>query len=372
MRRSLIYICFVAVLLFTLILPRQSTAIPRFSVEYGQSCQLCHHNPNGGGMRSLYGAQFFSYTDLALTRLEDLGKLEKITPKIGENFQFGADFRTLYYSRWKDVEDNSFLTMQGDLYLAITPSDNTLIYLEKGLGSAFETYALLHGLPGKLAIKAGRFIPSYGWRFADHKSYVRDYLGFSQFPELGPRLTEDSGIEGGFHHLNWDWTLALTNGVSGFIDADEGKALTTRGSFRWALGETNLTLGGCYRYAQVGLANPVKRYAGGFWGLNWRGFTAIGETDLVVNDPAENRTAMATTNIIGYEVHNGFDLNLAYDFLDTDIDKKSGSRTRYKLFSEIYITGYLELVPSVEWHTIETSNTTTEYGSGELQLHLWF
>lgn len=155
-------------------------AIPRFSVQYGQSCQLCHHNPLGGGMRSLYGVQN---------------------------------------------------------------------------------------------------------------------------PELGPRLTEDSGVEGGIHHLNWDLTIALTNGSSGFVDSDAGKALTGRFAARGSIGAANL--------------------------------------------------------------------NLGYDYLDWDVDWKTGYRYRLKLSSEIYLTGYLELVPALEWNDREEDSHKREYGSGELQLQLW-
>ncbi len=83
--------------------------------------------------------------------------------------------------------------MQADLYLAVTPADELLVYIEKGVGSKFEAFAIYRGLPYSGMIKAGRFIPAYGWRFADHKAYSRDYLGFSQYPSSGKQWIEDAG-----------------------------------------------------------------------------------------------------------------------------------------------------------------------------------
>jgi mono/diheme cytochrome c family protein len=52
-------------MILLLILVSTATAIPRYSAQYNQSCILCHVDPSGGGARSLYGAQFFAYTELA-------------------------------------------------------------------------------------------------------------------------------------------------------------------------------------------------------------------------------------------------------------------------------------------------------------------
>jgi len=46
-----------ALLASWLITAGEAGAVPRYSARYGQSCTLCHQNPTGGGMRTLYASQ---------------------------------------------------------------------------------------------------------------------------------------------------------------------------------------------------------------------------------------------------------------------------------------------------------------------------
>ena len=135
-------------------------------------------------MRTLYGAQFFCKMDMQWTPEEDFECIEDYQPKINDNFQYGGDYRSIYWTTETETDStknrmNSFLTMQADIYFAITPADNLLIYIEKGIGSAFEAYVLMRDLPiiGDFTetgvLKVGRFVPSYGWRFAEFRSLGR-------------------------------------------------------------------------------------------------------------------------------------------------------------------------------------------------------
>lgn len=359
----------VTVLLLVLLLTSAGSATPEFAVQYKQSCQLCHHNPTGGGMRALYGAQYFSYMDLPWKPFKNFQELEQIQPKLNDNFQIGVDFRSLY---WNDIgetesdpDGNSYLTMQGDLYFAFTPNDNTMIYVEKGLGSHFEAFAQFQGLPATGVIKAGRFVPNYGWRFADHKSFVRDALGFSANPTKGISLIEDNGIEIGFYPMEWEFSLALTNGAPSAIDGDDGKAVTARSAARFSLLDANVTIGGSYRYNQIGLSSPDLRYGGGFWGFNRGRFTYIGETDWILKD---DKTKLVATHKVDYRIRQGWDVSYSYDFYDPDLDLKTGIATRKRIASNLYLTGYLELIPAIEFN----EENSIKYTTTELQLHVWF
>ncbi len=345
------------------------SATPEFAVQYKQTCQLCHHNPTGGGMRALYGAQYFSYMDLPWKPFKDFEELEQIQPKLNDNFQIGVDFRSLY---WNDIgetesdpDGNSYLTMQGDLYFAFMPSDKTFIYVEKGLTSHFEAFAQFQGLPMAGVIKAGRFVPNYGWRFSDHKSFVRDALGFSAYPTKGTPLVEDSGIEIGFYPMEWEFSLALTNGAPSTIDADDGKAVTARTAARFSLFNANVTIGGSYRYNQIGLSSPDLRFGGGFWGLNHGRLTYIGESDWILRN---GKTGYVTTHKVDYRIRQGWDVSYSYDFYDPDIDLKEGIATRSRIASNLYLTGYLELIPAIEFN----EDNNIKYTTTELQLHVWF
>jgi len=341
-------------------------ALPRYSAKYKQSCSLCHHNPTGGGMRNLYGAQFFSYTELPIKPLEDLDQLKKTDPMINKNVQVGFDFRTIYWKSDNEYVGNSFLAMHGDLYLAFTPSDKMTVYIEKGIHSAFEVYALLKNLPMSGVIKAGRFVPAYGWRFVDHKSFVRDFLGFSQYPEFGRRLIEDTGVELGFYPMGWEAVFGLTNGGSGPVDYDKGKAFTARLLKRLAVGDLQLTAGGSYRYGEIDSDDPLLRYGGGFWGVNYLNWSYVGEIDWLIEPDV---TARIATQQLSYRVKPGWDLVLGYDDYTSDIDADENTPFwRGKVSSEIFLTGYLELVPTFYWQEYDGD----EYGTGEIQLHVWY
>ena len=59
-------------------------ATPRYSMKVGQQCNLCHHNPSGGGLRSLYASQYLLPTRLAMV-VKPESELETMNPRIGEN-----------------------------------------------------------------------------------------------------------------------------------------------------------------------------------------------------------------------------------------------------------------------------------------------
>jgi len=373
-------------ILFLLALAGNVLATPRYAAKYKQSCNLCHVNPSGGGMRTLYGAQFFSKMDVPWTPEEDFESLDDYNPKLSDNFQYGGDFRSIYWAtdNWfyeakYDQKINSFLTMQADLYFAITPADKLLIYIEKGIGSAFEAYVLMRGLTETGVLKVGRFVPSYGWRFADHKSYVREFLGFTPYNTRRVQISEDSGVEFGFYPMEWEFSTSITNGSAvlagaGGIDViNEGKAITVRLLKRFSLGEMNLTLGSSYRYAEFGRNPPFSRYAGGFWGLNFLQFTLVGETDWVIKENPETKsleTQLVTTQVLNYQIRSGLNLFAGYDFWDPDIDKKieDSIATRYKLGLHFFPSSYFGLSPVIYLH----DEFGLKFQTGELMFHVWF
>jgi len=75
---------------------------------------------------------------------------------------------------------------------------------------------------------------------------------------------------------------------------------------------------------------------------------------------------------VSYRIQRGINVSTQYDFYDPDLDVKSGSSTRWRLSSELYLTGYLELIPAYEINEDKTPIATRRYGTGELQLHFWF
>ena len=54
--------------IFPFILSFPLFALPRFAAENGTSCNLCHVNPTGAGLRNDYGISLFSIEELPMEK----------------------------------------------------------------------------------------------------------------------------------------------------------------------------------------------------------------------------------------------------------------------------------------------------------------
>lgn len=354
-------------LIASLISLKAGYGLPQYAVRYGQTCGLCHINPGGGGMRNLYGAQFFSYMDLPWKELDDFGKLEEFNPQFSRHFQLGADFRGQYFTSSDKAEGNSFLTMQGDLYLTLSPVPQALFYVDRGLYGGFEAFALFQGLPYGGTFKMGRFVPSFGWRFVDHKSYTREYS------ELGLRGEED-GVEMGVYTMPGEISLSLTNGKpGGLLDPDRGKRLYLRGAIRTSWLGVNVTGGISGRWGELPLGNgaePAGRrsHLGGiFWGVNAGSLTYLGEMDVLSRQ--EKMRELTTTHLVNIRPYRGWEGNFTYDFRDPNLLRRSGVLSRLRLSMDFYPTGFFSLGLAGE-RKKETGRKAVWVG--ETMLHFWF
>jgi hypothetical protein len=143
---------------------------------------------------------------------------------------------------------NSFFQMQGDLYiyaklnkylhLVVSPAFNIPMndYPYSPLGTKSEIYGMLAGLPAGLYFKAGRFIPNFGLKIAEHRAYNRSYNDFYT------PYASDAGIEIGISPAWFTLTVGLSNGSSydkngranNSYDFDAQKQFTASGDFRWS------------------------------------------------------------------------------------------------------------------------------------------
>jgi len=78
--------------LFTIFFINLSFALPRFAVQNGTSCILCHVNPTGSGLRNDYGSNVVALEELPLERWLDKGN-EDWDGYISDHLQIGGDFR---------------------------------------------------------------------------------------------------------------------------------------------------------------------------------------------------------------------------------------------------------------------------------------
>jgi hypothetical protein len=325
-------------------------ALPRFASRTGASCQSCHVNPSGGGMRQAFGAKYGREELPVPTWSQELG-IEEFTTKLSETVSIGADFRTLYY--YQQIPDtgaavaganrNGFWQMQGDVYLNFRLARKVQVYLDKGLYGGFEAFGLLGILPANGFIKVGKFVPNYGLKLDDHRSYVRQYTGFS--PEFGrPELT---GGEVGISPGPVTVTGGFYNAADGFgAGTGNQKAVLGRVEGMFNAGEEmSVGVGGNVFTAKSSSGVRTTLF-GGFGLFSYQDLTLLGEADLMKTEAGSLTTnALVLTAEAGYTITPGLDLKAGYDFYDPDTDLKSGAVSRYSLGLEFFPISGVEVRP---------------------------
>jgi hypothetical protein len=350
------------------LLTQTALALPRYSTQYAQSCHLCHVNPGGGGMRTAYGAQFFTGTEMAAKGLAQ-EQLETLSPALGERLEIGLDFRGLVYQEAQSGdpatslgkhEAGSFFLMQGDVYLAFKLHEKARVVLEKALRGEGEGYALLDLLPGHGSVKAGRFLPNHGWRWADHETATRRALGF------GPGQS-DTGVELEFHPDHYSISVAATNDAAGLQDGNRGKALTARALWQGELLGGPLALGVGGRVSDRAPA-PSRTLAGVFWGLSRGPLTWTAQLDRFEEDEV---AGLALSQEWAWKLRSGLDLLFVHDFFDPDLELESGMDQRLRLGVEWVPVPGVALSPAFSSFTHEEAGATDDWLQADLQLHLF-
>ena len=349
---------FVVCVLLSVLASSESAAVPRYSIQYDQGCALCHSNPTGGGQRSLFGAQFFSYSDLAMKTL-GFDELETVNPQITDQLQVGFDARTLY-SASDRPRANTFFEMQGDLYLQFQLDERWRLLLDKGLYDNFELMAIGHVLAQTGYVKIGHFVPPFGMRQTDHTAFVRERVGYG----TGFRET---GIEIGFHPERINAAFSVTNGSSAAIDEDEEKAITGRVDVRRRLGSVSTWLGATGRWNERPDDLDAARSAGGYGGIRLGAVSLLGE---VIFKRVE-RDMVATFAELAVVATQGVTLRLEHQFFDPDEDVELGAENKVAVGFEVVPTGFMQVIGGVGVidPTDDDGKRRTE---GNLLLHIFY
>ncbi len=298
-------------------------AVPRYSARYEQKCALCHVNPSGGGMRNLYASQYIVPEEMAWSKPEK-SVLEGIDPQIAKNIIVGTDFRMIHAASDDDARFINFFEMQGDIYVDFQMGDALSLYYDRGISTSDELFGLWQGLPLTGYVKAGRFVPAYGWKFDDHTMFVRDDLGFA------PPSNSDVGIEFGISPQRLDMQVAVLNGNFGStLDNDQKLAAMLTAIYRGRTGPFGWA-GGVEGYWRDG---PTENYGtGGTYGyLTLGGLAWVGQVDWIRTAPegGGHTTGLVTSNEVSYLVHRGFEILGTYDFYDPDWNSQTGAKTRW-------------------------------------------
>ncbi len=332
-------------------------SLPRFASRTNFSCQSCHVNPSGGGMRNTFGLSY-GREDIVLESLQEEYGLEEFTTQINDFISYGVDFRFLAFTQMKDNPEesrSSFFPMQADVYFNLAISKRVSLFVNPAFGpfNRYEVFGIARILPASGYIKLGRFTPPYGLRLDDHTSSVREVTPFRN------NTGQQTGIEVGLNPGPFSLLAALTNGVVGDRDGDMAKAVFGKAEGRFNLGPANLMLG-------VSSYNDVsgpERYnmVGGYGALTFfNRLTVVGDVERIegnsplmgINGDRLQRNAagrdlkqLALMVEGSYMVIPGLDLKVMYDFFDPNTDVQSGSVTRLSGGFEFFPLSGVEVRP---------------------------
>ena len=167
-----------------------AAAEPMFLARSETRCTTCHYSPTGGGLLTPYG-RLQSRQELSATSGDSERFLWGAFGDALDPVDLGIDTRpTQLRVSFPGGTSSRFLLMNADV-LAAVQSGGWTFYGQVGrrpeaAGGDVYSYEYWGGkqLSSQWAVRAGRFFPAYGIRFADHTSYNRATLGFDKYDQV--------------------------------------------------------------------------------------------------------------------------------------------------------------------------------------------
>jgi hypothetical protein len=179
-----------------------AAAEPMFLAKNETRCTSCHYSPTGGGLLTPYG-RLQSRQALSTSSSDSEGFLWGALGDSLGPVDLGIDARPTHLRvAFPGGTSSRFLLMNADLLAAVQAAGWTF-YGQVGRRPEIGTtggdiysyeYWASKQLSSEWAIRAGRFLPAYGIRFADHTSYNRATLGFDKYDQvLGAEVSHTTG-----------------------------------------------------------------------------------------------------------------------------------------------------------------------------------
>jgi hypothetical protein len=113
-------------IVISILLVQSASAIPRFAIKEGASCNTCHVNPAGGALRNDYGMLITSADELPMPKTASLITLDDVG-QLTDHLRIGADLRMQAIT---DSEESSVFPMQRDLYAYFDLKGMVGLYVE--------------------------------------------------------------------------------------------------------------------------------------------------------------------------------------------------------------------------------------------------
>lgn len=353
--------------LFLLVSARLIYAEPYLAVREGLKCSACHSNLTGGGKRNQMGSGFGAI-DLPWKPADlQSHKIPHHFSLLNDLISIGADFRVFNRSTFSDggQETNTFQTDKSNLYLqANLIPDRVTFYLDEtvapGGAQTREIFGMIHNLPARGWIKAGKFLHPYGLRLEDDRAFIREVTGFNF-------NSTDTGIEIGFQPGPFTMMASITNGTASIVDNDRSKQFVG-------------TLGYIADAFQVGVSasyndsgGAERRVHGAWAGLRIKKLVLLGEADWIRDeDRSLDRDQLVTYAEMDYEVVNGWNIKIAYEFYDPDTNLDENERDRVIAGVESFLTSFVQLQLFYRFNQSIPQNIPQNADELLLRFHIYF
>jgi hypothetical protein len=363
-----------------LLLLTDGYSLPRFSLRGGSGdCLSCHVNPTGGNMRNRSGWSFGKNVLPMVSPGSDF----QMSNKIGDNIQFGLDFRGQALVRMRDKTEFGIHRMTGSVYTNVDLSEKISAFARYDfIQDIWEAYGIAHILPNNSYIKAGTFQPNFGIRIDDHTAYTKGGdLGLVTNRRAGliydPRYNE-TGVEVGVYlneiafisasignprsdipfwpNSDLSWTANLK--ISPPINDD--MALFVGGSFNSFRGPLPPSFNPNY---------PAVKTFGGYLGFGFKDFTVMGEFDIANDYLFKDTSSTALMIEAAYRIIKGLEFVVRLDRFDFNSKTDKDELTRIIIGFEIFPFSFIEIRPQ---YRIQMEEPKVDNNSAVLQFHLWY
>ncbi|MEE9190756.1 MAG: hypothetical protein V3U16_08310 [Candidatus Neomarinimicrobiota bacterium] len=368
-------ISILAIILFVIM--NSISGEPRFAVQNGTSCGLCHLNPTGGDLRSDYGISIVSLDELPA----DKSFTSNYSGIINEFITFGADFRIQSLIQKEEFEETEKISvvlfpMQLDIYGQISVLNNLAMYIKHDhLRNNQEFWAIFTFSDGNNAIRVGKMMPDYGIKLADHTAFtrggnIRQKVGLEKEGLLfSPTRIIPAGIEGSFNYNDLVFSAGLYNRFLDGSDQNYGenesileKTVSAKLQYFHDGEKVRKMVGLSY------LKEGNISFGGIFGGLNYGKWTWMGELDLSKNW-IPTSTSLASFSSLSFNIKKGWVAEGRYDFFDENIEKTGKAISRFVLGLSIFPIPFVELKFQARITSVAEGSPTDPLFL--IQIHTW-
>ncbi|HPS65117.1 MAG TPA: hypothetical protein PK447_06035 [Ignavibacteria bacterium] len=358
-----------------------AASYPRFAALTGSKCMDCHVSPSGGSMRNAFGLNY-AKENLQMDFLSKYSKKVKFNPEINKSIYIGGDIRTAYLDDQNpnSPDLNTFLTMQGDLYVNAKLNDFVNVFVAPGIQlpnipTKPQVYGMISNLPLNIFLRAGRFTPNYGINIPEHRAFQR--IDFLNTP-----YSEDAGLELGLSPGVFNFSIGMFNGIgTDFFDNDRKKMVAANVDLTFSRKDQNFNV----NFGTSFYNNPYDLFGSGGTRRNavthaYSGYTKIGilQKIAVLGEVDFKENTIESTSMqrglygfaeADYRFVKGFELRAQYEYKDPNRDLSGDRVQRYSMGCAFFPLLGIEAEIMIRFLKDDSQPNTNEYFG---QLHFYF